>query len=501
MPQKTKTQRSSKALTSKKPAKNNRILTTGKRLSWRNALLFVLLFALGGWFLHSALSAATVFGDNFNSYADGLITSEYTFWNPGAANAKPNPNWEMTSGSLFAATLAGEKVAYSGVPTYETTSVATPTPASANNSAVFRLTSVPAGFDNVAVSFRLNNKQLVSTTGTPAVDWDGIHVFLRYVSEENLYYASVNRRDGSLAIKRKVPGGPSNGGTYYTLAGTSAGKYNIPFNTWQNIKASVKTNADGTVTIQIFRDGVLALSAVDDGRITGAAPITQPGKVGIRGDNDEFYFDDFTVDDPNSAGTPATTPPAPAPADTTAPNVQLTSPTAGATVVGTVSLSGAASDNVGVAKVEYYDGATLLGSSTVSPYKVDWDTTKVMNGAHSLRAVAYDGQQNAGQSSIVTVNVNNAVVATAADTVTPVITVTSPVDGTTGKSVSVKAAATDNVKVAKMQVYVDGALKYSTNGASVNTTQGLKAKGAHTVTVTATDSSNNIAKTNITVHR
>jgi hypothetical protein len=40
---------------------------------------------------------------------------------------------------------------------------------------------------------------------------------LRYQSETSLYYASINRRDGTSVIKKKVTGGPDNGGTYYDL--------------------------------------------------------------------------------------------------------------------------------------------------------------------------------------------------------------------------------------------------------------------------------------------
>jgi hypothetical protein len=160
----------------------------------------------------------------------------------------------------------------------------------ATNSSVFRLTTKRADFANVAVDFSLRNVAFSSTATTPAVAWDGVHVLLRYQDEASLYYASVNRRDGAVVIKKKVPGGPSNGGTYYTLA--SAGR---PFvlGAVQAVRATVVTNPDGSVGIRIYRDGVLVLQATDAG--TGGPPITRAGAVGIRGDNDEFRFDDFTV--------------------------------------------------------------------------------------------------------------------------------------------------------------------------------------------------------------
>lgn len=39
--------------------------------------------------------------------------------------------------------------------------------------------------------------------------------------QDHLFYASVNRCDQTVAIKKKMPGGSSNGGTYFTLASGS----------------------------------------------------------------------------------------------------------------------------------------------------------------------------------------------------------------------------------------------------------------------------------------
>ncbi len=87
-------------------------------------------------------------------------------------------------------------------------------------------------------------------------------------------------------------GGPSNGGTYYEL--TSYVPYSVPYNTWQNVKATVKTNSNNTVTIQLFANDRLLISATDDGHI-GGPPITGAGKVGIRGDNANLKFKNFQV--------------------------------------------------------------------------------------------------------------------------------------------------------------------------------------------------------------
>ena len=187
-----------------------------------------------------------------------------------AAERKQEPRaWELTSGSLeghgrFASTA----------------------------SPVFRLNTARAGYRDVAVSLDLITKRLFTSPQTPAVAWDGVHVWLRYQSEYRLYAASFNRRDGRVVIKKKCPGGGENGGTYYELGRGEVTGFPIPFGAAQHLTATVD-NVHGAVAITMFRDGERLLAATDRG--LGCAPITAPGAVGIRGDNAEFSFDDFAV--------------------------------------------------------------------------------------------------------------------------------------------------------------------------------------------------------------
>src|SRR5439155_922371 len=73
--------------------------------------------------------------------------------------------------------------------------------------------------------------------------------------------------------------------------------------------------------------------------------------------------------------------------DTTAPSVAITSPTAGTTVSGTVTVTAAASDNVGVVGVQFkLDGANLGAEDTTtpSPYSVSWNTTTATTATASF---------------------------------------------------------------------------------------------------------------------
>jgi hypothetical protein len=93
--------------------------------------------------------------------------------------------------------------------------------------------------------------------------------------------------------------------------------------------------------------------------------------------------------------------------DTTVPTVSITAPTAGSTVSGTVSINATASDNVGVAKVEFYVDGALRTTDTTSPYSWSWNTTTFANSSHTIVAKAYDAANNMGTTGNVTVTVNN----------------------------------------------------------------------------------------------
>jgi fibronectin type 3 domain-containing protein len=95
--------------------------------------------------------------------------------------------------------------------------------------------------------------------------------------------------------------------------------------------------------------------------------------------------------------------------DTTPPTVNLTAPANGATVSGqTVTVSASASDNVGVAGVQFLlDGNNLSGEDTSSPYAITWDTTVVANGTHMLSARARDAAGNVTTTTNTNVTVNN----------------------------------------------------------------------------------------------
>jgi hypothetical protein len=96
------------------------------------------------------------------------------------------------------------------------------------------------------------------------------------------------------------------------------------------------------------------------------------------------------------------------PPDTSLPNVSLTSPTTGQILIGIKPLAATATDNVGVAKVEFYaDGSDLLGTDFTSPYLVNWNTLSLLNGVHAFTAKASDAAGNIRISFPVNATITN----------------------------------------------------------------------------------------------
>jgi hypothetical protein len=99
----------------------------------------------------------------------------------------------------------------------------------------------------------------------------------------------------------------------------------------------------------------------------------------------------------------------PPPADTTPPTVRITFPGNGQTVSGTVTVTADASDNVGVAGVQFsIDGTNLGAEDTSAPYSVSWNTATVSDGSHTVKAVARDAAGNTTPSSVTVTVSNNA---------------------------------------------------------------------------------------------
>jgi thermitase len=88
--------------------------------------------------------------------------------------------------------------------------------------------------------------------------------------------------------------------------------------------------------------------------------------------------------------------------DQSPPVVSITSPSDGATVKGTVTISVSAYDDSGkVSKVEFYIEGVLKESSTTDPYNYSWNTKGLKAGTmHVIMVKAYDQYGNESSASI-----------------------------------------------------------------------------------------------------
>jgi len=167
--------------------------------------------------------------------------------------------------------------------------------------------------------------------------------------------------------------------------------------------------------------------------------------------------------------------------DTTPPTVALT-PVPATPQRATITVTAKASDtDSGVAKVDLYDGGTLIdtkASGVGGTYTFSLDTTKLTDGTHTLRAVAYDNAGSSSESST-TLTVDNTA---------PVVNWQNPRDGQVVKPNVVLNATTS-----------EGTVAYSVDGVPVSAGAQNLSDGQHVLTATATDAAGNRTISSVSV--
>jgi len=168
------------------------------------------------------------------------------------------------------------------------------------------------------------------------------------------------------------------------------------------------------------------------------------------------------------------------------PTVSITSPANGATYTApaSITINATASDSDGtVTKVDFYQGGTLLGTDTTSPYSFAW--TNVAAGAYSLTAVATDNAGGTRTSTAVSVTVNNP------GNAAPTASITSPANGATytaPASITINATASDSDgTVTKVDFYQGGTLLGTDTTSPYSFAWTNVAAGAYSLTAVATD--------------
>jgi hypothetical protein len=218
-----------------------------------------------------------VFKRTFNG-PDGLLVNSYATWtkNPLAAHS---PDWWLDGGSLY----RYRDVAWTGVPGCGQPDLLSQWTNGSNKLRVHLSKHVPA---NLEVAFKLRVQNFTSgCADRPAEHWNGISIYLRRIDENNFYTAGVGARDGKAYIEKKI------GGRYHLLAAEHG--HRSRFYRWESVGGTIRTNRNGSVTIEVIRRGKVILRARDRGR--GGPPIRTAAATGFRSDNTQFMLGDFSV--------------------------------------------------------------------------------------------------------------------------------------------------------------------------------------------------------------
>ena len=176
------------------------------------------------------------------------------------------------------------------------------------------------------------------------------------------------------------------------------------------------------------------------------------------------------------------------PVDTVGPQTAITSPTAGATVVAPMTVTATVSDDIAVANVQFLVDGVAIGSDSTYPFSTPWNIVASGPGTRTLAVRAFDAAGNTTLSPPITVTV-------APENVPPAVAMTSPAEGTTvAGTIMLTADATDNIKVERVELLVDGAVITADYVSPYSTawSTGSRPNGAHVLQARARDTVGNV---------
>ena len=125
--------------------------------------------------------------------------------------------------------------------------------------------------------------------------------------------------------------------------------------------------------------------------------------------------------------------------------------------------------------------------------------TTAPGGSYTITVKATD---NAASTYTTSASVMIAI-QTTPDTIAPAVSVTSPAnESTVGRKVSIRANASDNVGISKMELYIDGVLTLVKNSSNITWSWNTAriSKGQHGISVKAYDGAGNVGVSSITVN-
>ena len=176
------------------------------------------------------------------------------------------------------------------------------------------------------------------------------------------------------------------------------------------------------------------------------------------------------------------------------PTVSVSTSATTAIAPASITLTSTAADADGIAKVDFYNGTTLLGTDATSPYSYAWNNLSI--GSYAITALTTDTKGGVALSAAVTVKVN-----TAAVNQLPTVSLTSPannVNVNAPASLAITAVASDgDGTISKVDFYSGNILLGSDATSPFNYTWTNVATGTYSITAKATDNEGAVATSDI----
>ena len=229
------------------------------------------------------------------------------------------------------------------------------------------------------------------------------------------------------------------------------------------------SSATGTVT---FKEGTttLGIGTVSNGKASFTINFSAAGTYSLTA----VYGGD-------SNGSASTSPAISLKVDA-APTVTLTAPANNSSFLApaTIALTASAADSDGtIAKVEFYNGATLIGTATAAPYTVNW--SNIAAGNYTITAKAYDNLGIATPSAAISININ----------APPTLSLTAPANNSSypaPAAIALTAAASDSDgTIAKVEFYNGATLLGTATSAPYTFNWSNVAPGKYTLVAKAID--------------
>jgi hypothetical protein len=156
-----------------------------------------------------------------------------------------------------------------------------------------------------------------------------------------------------------------------------------------------------------------------------------------------------------------------------------------------MTVSGTASDNVGVTRVDVkIDGGAYAPAQGTATWSYAIDTSALAAGSHTVTARAMDAAGNSATGSVIIA------VSAPVDSTPPTVAFSAPAaNATVSGSVTISGSASDDKQLAKVELSVDGGAYQAAQGTTSWTvaldTIGV-ANGSHTLRARATDAAGNV---------